>query len=648
MKSLRAILLLTVLSTLLTPVFPVGPVSAGYSIPDYPVMMRINVASNGSFALIAVTLSAYGNPPNHMCPIDSPDTYIGCRELSFRDYLLFEVGDGLRYVNVTPALSPFNFTIFSPASLNDKWFLTGKRSHHFPCSFGACVDSNYTVVEYWSEGKTVRQPANVSTLTAKVLLDFPKIISSKGVVSGESLLFSFPYINETYAVPLDAFGEYLKLLDFSDSSGLDAERFLGFFQAVPFRDGLILYLPSYGLESYTSAPYMSREYILVENESNPYIPYAWVAHSGLVCFPGNSSGISLTREIFPPVFYYRNGKLRPLLNFSLEALNWTLEGSGEGFTCTRPILETPNETRAKVGGESFVPDLGLPSEKNRIYLSVIRPFPHYSPGNTTIIDFCVNLGNCTHAEFDGRSLTYLKIPFPGLFVYSRDSWLYRSMTHEECRDFCAYWRAPHYNGTFRYDPVKRTLSLLSQENFSGSWGEPGWYRVYKANETSLRLLDSDYNLHDIPLKNLLECAQTPEAAKMLRGIDFGDGILFYYPMYAAEVSLKEKETAVLWGSYDSSTEAPLNKTCILFYYSNGSIKFALRPETAPVDVSVGDWKIEMSIPYLDLKNSTDVSVGTNHESPPTSTSGGSGGICGPAVMVGLSPLPLFLRRKRQG
>jgi len=150
MRTSRFLVILLLIGAVL-PQQVIAEPAPGYRFPDHPVMMRLSVASNGSFALIGITLSEYGKLPDHMCPIDSPDTYIGCRELSGRKYLLFEVDDGVKYVNLTDSLAGFNFTALSAAPLGRKWFLIGAR-HISPCEFDVCTNVGYTVMEYLPGG----------------------------------------------------------------------------------------------------------------------------------------------------------------------------------------------------------------------------------------------------------------------------------------------------------------------------------------------------------------------------------------------------------------------------------------------------------------------------------------------------------------
>ncbi|NJE41662.1 CGP-CTERM sorting domain-containing protein [Thermococcus sp. GR6] len=640
MKSSRALLLVVIIGALLFPPAHADSASSGYPIPDYPVMMRISVASNGSLALLAITFSVYGNPPEGMCPIDSPDTYLACRELSFRDYLLFEVDDGVKYINVTSVLLPQNFTAFSPAPIGRKWFLAGIRSEYYPCHFGDCFNASYTVMEYFPSEGRIGEPVAVPNLTAETLFNFPRLLSSRATLSNGSLLFYFPYANETYTVPLDTFSPYLELLNFSDSKGLDVEGFLKLLRAVPLRDGFLVYLPTYGLVPYADAPHMEREYLLIRNESSLYISYLWVGHTGFVTFPSNMTNVPLTEELFPPVFYYHDGELKPILEFSLEHYNWSPYGSVGKLIRTHIALKLPPETRAKAGGKSSMPGVNIPTE-GRAYLSVLQSMPHYSPENLTFIDFCVNLRDCLHAELRGDSLTYLKLPFPGLFQYSNGSWFYRSMSRRECLNLCARWWSPRYNGTYIYNPIKRELSSTIPVNSPGSSKERGWYHIYSANKTGVRFLDYNFTFHDVPLEKLSECVPSAEAARMLKGIEVGNGVLLYYPVYTTGVALEGSESAGLWGAYDRYVRVSLNETCILFYYSEDTVKFALKPSTAIVEVPVGEWEMKLSLPYLDLSKSASVSV-----KYPGNEKREESKICGPGLLVGLPLLPLLTRKRR--
>ncbi len=125
----------------------------------------------------------------------------------------------------------------------------------------------------------------------------------------------------------------------------------------------------------------------------------------------------------------------------------------------------------------------------------------------------------------------------------------------------------------------------------------------------------------------------------------GDGFIFYYPAYAPKASILGHETVVLWDSYSYATRARLNETCILFYSLGGNITFALKPKIAPVNVSVGMWNVELGVPYLDTSNSLNVSVEVPENTSTTETPEG-GGICGPALLAGLSLVPALMRRRR--
>ncbi len=132
---------------------------------------------------------------------------------------------------------------------------------------------------------------------------------------------------------------------------------------------------------------------------------------------------------------------------------------------------------------------------------------------------------------------------------------------------------------------------------------------------------------------------------MLKKVRVGDGFIFYYPAYAPKVSILGHETVVLRGSYSSATRARLNETCILFYSFGGNITFALKTKIVPVNVSVGTWKVELGVPYLDTSNSLNVSVEVPGNTSTTETPGG-GGICGSALLVGLLLVPALMGAAR--
>ncbi|WP_297419572.1 CGP-CTERM sorting domain-containing protein [Thermococcus sp.] len=100
---------------------------------------------------------------------------------------------------------------------------------------------------------------------------------------------------------------------------------------------------------------------------------------------------------------------------------------------------------------------------------------------------------------------------------------------------------------------------------------------------------------------------------------------------------------MLGDSYDSATLVGLNETCILFYDSGGNITFALKLRIVSVNVSIGTWKVELGIPYLDTSNSVAVSIDAPGNTSTTRTPE-SHGICGPAFLVGLTLVPVLLRR----
>ncbi|WP_297521207.1 CGP-CTERM sorting domain-containing protein [Thermococcus sp.] len=601
--------------------------SEEYTFPWHSLMMDISVASNGSFAIAGITLSEYGKIPDQVCPIDSPDTYIGCRDLSRREYLIVEIGDGVRYVNATAALKGFNFTAISVAPVGKRWFIVGVKQGA-SCEFGVCPNASYTVMEYFPGEDRIGRPVRIPWAESQVLFHLPDAISAGGGASNGSLVFSFSYAGENYSVPTEALGDYLELLNFTDSSGLTNDSLLKLFRAVPFRGGVLLYLPGYGLEPYTPEPYSFREYLLVQNEFNLYSSFDWVGHSGFVCLPDNGTPGNMTKGIFPPLLYYRGGGLIPVMNISVEAFNRTLE-DGERFLFSWPVMEIRNESRAEFGGSSSPPEFKLPENKG-VYLSLLKPMPHYSPNNMTLIDFYLNSNKCIHAEFENGSLTYLKIPFPGLFHYLNGRWLYQSMDAGSCPEFCIYMRTPRYNRTFVYNPAEKTLIPQDSWNLSPSLSGETPKHINQESGKSIPLSD---------------CTPTPEATKMLKKVRVGDGFIFYYPAYAPEVSILGHETVVLRGSYDSATRARLNETCILFYSLRGNVTFALRLRVVPVNVSVGMWKVELGVPYLDTSNSLNVSVEASESTSTTETPGG-GGICGPALLAGLSIIPALIRRHR--
>ena len=364
MRAFKIVLLALLISSLALPL--ASGFSEEYTFPWHPLMMDISVASNGSFAIVGITLSEYGKIPDHMCPIDSPGTYIGCRDLSRREYLIVEIGDGVRYVNATAALEGFNFTAISVAPVGKRWFIVGVKQGA-PCEFGVCPNASYTVMEYFPDEDRVGRPLHLPWAEAQVLFHLPDAISTGGEISNGSLVFSFPYAGENYSVPTEALGDYLKLLNFIDSSGLTNESLLKLFRAVPFRGGVLLYLPSYGLEPYTPEPYSFREYLLVRNEFDLYSPFGWIGHSGFVCLPDNGTPGNMTKGIFPPLLYYRGGGLIPLMNISVNAFNRTLE-DGERFLFSWPMMRIQNESRAEFGGSSSLPEFKLP-ESEGVYLS---------------------------------------------------------------------------------------------------------------------------------------------------------------------------------------------------------------------------------------------------------------------------------------
>ncbi|WP_297419563.1 hypothetical protein [Thermococcus sp.] len=140
--------------------------------------MHFSVASNGSFAVVGITLSEYGKIPKYMCPIDSPGTYLGCRELSGRKYLLLEIGDGVRYVDLTGSLVGFNFTAISVVPLGKKWFIVGVREIS-PCEFGICPNVSYTVMEYFPGGR-IGRPIPVPRTEAWILFNLPEAMTVGG------------------------------------------------------------------------------------------------------------------------------------------------------------------------------------------------------------------------------------------------------------------------------------------------------------------------------------------------------------------------------------------------------------------------------------------------------------------------------------
>ena len=592
-----------------------------YQLPGHSVMMRLSVASNGSFALIAVTLSVYGNPPEGMCPIDSPDTYLTCRELSFMEYLLIEAGDGLEYVNLSPFAAPHNFTFVLPVPFGDEWLLEGTDKLPHACHFGVCSNVSRAFMKFSPGDAQIGEPVNSSGISAEILSSIPELLSSAGEAVNGSLVFRFTYLNKTCSLPIEEFSPYLNRLNFSDSNGLSAMKLLESLKAVPLREGLLIYLPAYGLVPYSTEPYMEKGYLIITNDSDPYEPYLWVAHAGFLSVPTNASTVSLTQELFPPLFYYDGSKLTPLLNFSLERYEWSPPGSRMRLIKTRVFLELPREGELTEDGPSPVPNIPLPLE-GRVYLSAIQPMPHYSLREATLIDFCLNFGDCIHAELRNGSLTYLQMPFPGIFAYWQGSWLYRSMDQRECFNFCSYGWNPRYNGSYIYNESERILVPLN---------------------TSIGGSVPRIPLGSVPstLPNgISECVPDQKAARMLREVRVGEGSIFYYPVYTTGVSLKGAERAVVWGTYGEGTAGPLNGTCVFFYYQNGSVVFAMRPKVTYVPVAVGSWRLEVALPYIDVNKTVAVSVGHAR--------GRAKKVCGPALFLLLSLIPLMGRGRAPG
>ncbi|AEK73891.1 hypothetical protein GQS_09990 [Thermococcus sp. 4557] len=646
MRTSRFLVILLLIGAVL-PQQVIAEPAPGYRFPAHPVMMHLSVASNGGLALIAITVSEYGKPVEHMCPIDSPDTYIGCRELSGRKYLLFEVGDGVKYVNLTDSLAGFNFTALSAAPVGRKWFLVGAR-HISPCEFDVCTNVSYTVMEYLPEEERIGRPVRLSQIDSDVLFNLPDAMAVSGTISNGSLVFSFPYANETYSVPVEAFEEYLHLLNFSDSSGLNAESLLKLFRAVPFRGGLILYLPSYGIEAYTPEPYSLREYLLIGNRSSVYFPYMWVGHSGFVCSPNNASATPLTGRLFPPLLYYRNGRLSPLFNLSVEVPPSAFGNASETLTCPNPVLKLPNGTLARVGGNSFVPELELSPGEGRVYISIVRTVPHYSPENSTFVDFCVNREKILHAEFSDSSVQFLRMPFPGLFMNVNGSWVYGRLSDRGFRNFCVYYWGPAFNETFVYDPAGRTLRPIEESTVE--YGSSNEFHAWKANQSAVSFITPSFDISRIPLENLSRCVPSSRAASMLRGVKVGEGILFYYPFYVTGIALEGRGWATVWGDYSSNARTTFDGTCLAFYYSDGRITSALKAETAVVAVPVGNWSVKLVIPYIDTGNALNVSPEPPEENTPAQTlpAEEGSGVCGPAAIIGFSVIPLLLRKKRRG
>ncbi|WP_457751723.1 CGP-CTERM sorting domain-containing protein [Thermococcus sp.] len=633
MRTAHFLLLLLIVSIL--PQNVTAGTSPDYRFPDHPVMMHLSVASNGSFALIGITLSEYGNIPGYMCPIDSPDTYLSCRELSEREYLLIEVGNGLKYINLTKPLDRFNFTTFSVVPVWEKWYLEGV--HYFPpYGFGLYTNASYTLMEYFPEEKRIGKPVRLPQIDSEVLFSLPDAMGVGGTVSNGSLVFSFPYTNETYSVPVEAFEKYLHLLNFTDSSGLNSEKLLELFRAVPFRGGILLYIPDYGLEGYTPKPHFTREYLLIGNKAEAYSPVLWVGHSGFVSFPNNASSGTLTEGLFPPIFYYHDGHLDPLLKLSLEVRTCAPEGYGWTFTCAQPVLKLPNGTSVQIVGDSSVPGVEVPPDNGRVYISIVHILPHYSPENFTFVDLCVNRREILHAEIGSSGTSMLNMPFPGLFSSLNGSWVYNRLSNEGLRDLCLYHWRPSFNETFLFDPVKLTLHPLRKPNNSTP-------RVTNRDESGF--ITAPTGVSGPSLEGVSQCVPLIGAASMVRGVKVGSGVLFYYPIYVTGIALKGHGWAVVWGGYSSNTPVALNDTCLAFYYSDGRITSVLKADTTVVNVPVGRWSVGLEVPYIDMKNVLNASLEVPSQIPPEE---GGTGICGPAAIVGFSLVPLLLRRKRRG
>ncbi|WP_297535725.1 hypothetical protein [Thermococcus sp.] len=541
-KCLALIPLLLLLLSMAQPLGASPSTQPAYVIPAFPVMFHLTLASNGSTAFLLLRGDVYSGYVDYMCPIDSPDSDFQCHVWNRTDDLLIEFGNGTRLANVTWLLG-YNSSSFAP--FGHRWFLV------YP----------HAVREYFPSQKRFGKLVNVSALTDWTLYNLPTVMSLWPRVSNGSLVFSSPY-NGTYSVPLGLLRPYLEPLAFNVSEGLSERRFLEYLRAVPFRGGLLIYLPTYGISLCGNGS------LVVENFSNPYLPHRWVYYKGGE-FPEKS---------FPLVLYYRNGRLRPLLTFVPY---------GDSLALSVP------EFSVSAGGNSSVPEIEVPTGWGRVYLWELGVYPHYSPTNTTFIDLEAETAGWSdtalHAELiNGSRLVYLNVPVPGSFYYFKDHWFYE----------CASCHPKRY---YLYDWRNHTLI---EGNFSPSavTEEVPWYHVW--NVTSVEVVFNDYRVdfHRIPLANFSGCVPNDTAiVKRLQGIQVGNGVLLYFRDYQTGLSLAGEEWALSHG-------VPLSSTCPFFYYAGGRIRFRMKLGVAHATVPVGNWRLTLSYPYINATPMVNVSV----------------------------------------
>ena len=604
-------LLLLLLST--APLSGASSSSPAYVIPAFPVMMYLRPVSNGSTAFIFIQTEVYGNYVSYMCPIDYPDTDFECHDVSETSYLLVELGNGTALMNLGSLINGTgeperSFSLYpSLAPFGHSWFLV----------YG------HTAREYYPHQNSFGASRNVSTVTAWTLSNLWLVMSVTPEISNGSLIFSFPY-NGTYSVPLDLFRPYLKPLAFNVSEGLSEREFLEHLRAVPFRGGLLIYLPTYGISLCGNGS------IVLENPLNPYIPYWWVYYRESE-FPKHS---------FPLVFYYRNGRLKP-------ALKLVPHGNSLTFNISKMIP-------FKVIGDSSVPKVNAPN--NALYVGEIRVDTGYPPTNVTFvrISFVSPGSERKHllAEIvNGRFLIYLKMPFEGRFYYSRDHWFYECASCHPKRYYLYNWR----NHTL----IEGNFSPDSEivENVSPS--------LWNATAVSLAFNDRTIDLYLAPLSNFSECLPPSRPVAMkLKEMGIARGVFLYFPHYTTGVSLVGREWAIVSGTgADIGVGVSEALPCPAFYYAGGRIRFRMKLGVAHATVPVGNWRLTLSYPYINatpMVNVTVVQLGienttstpssntttsANPTSPTTSStpSPTSGwGICGPGAVLLLVVLVLIL------
>ena len=533
--------------------------SPAYVVPAFPVMFHLRLTSNGSTAFAFIEADAYGNYVEYMCPIDYPDSDFECHEVSKSNYLLVELGNSAELIDVSGlVLRPQEgsrepivlYTSFAP--FGGGWFLVHNR----------------TVREYYPIQNRFGSPVNVSTIMAWTLTNLWRVMSVPPEISNGSLVFTFPY-NGTYRVSLGLFRPYLEPFAFNASRSMSEREFITHLRAVPFRGGLLIYLPTYGVSLCGNGS------LVVKNQLNPYVPYRWVYYRAGE-FP---------KHAFPLVFYYKDGHLGPVLR---------VVPYGNGLA-----IDVSKTASFRVGGSSSAPKVDVP--RKTLYVGEVEVDTGYPPTNVTFVRVLILSPGLARRKLlgevvNGRSLLYLNLPFEGQFYYSKGHWFYYCTSCTPKRYYLYDWR-DHALIEGNFSPDAKYVGKVPP----GLWNATGVDFMFNDNRIDLFL---------VPLSNFSRCLPDSRPVAMkLKEMGIGNGFLLYFPRYTTGISLAGMEWAIVSDTGDDVGVMVSGKLpCPLFYYANGSIKFFMRLTLANVTIPVGSWMLTLSYPYINATPMVNVSV----------------------------------------